>query len=56
MSEYDITFSFEKTFRVDAKNQDKAKEEATDQFAYYFLDSQKDLDELMKIEIHHVEA
>lgn len=56
MSEYDITFKFEKTFRVHAKNQDTAKEEAIDKFAWYFLESQKDIDELMKIEIHHVES
>lgn len=56
MPEFDVTFSFEHTFKVKAKNQDKAKEEAIDNFAYYFLDSQKDLDELMKIEIHHVEV
>ena len=56
MSEYDITFKFEKTFRVHAKNQDTAKEEAIDKFTWYFLESQKDIDELMKIEIHHVES
>ncbi len=56
MPEFDITFSFEKTFRVEAGNQDEAKEEAIDRFAYHFLDSQKDIDELMKVEIHHVES
>jgi len=59
MPEYDVTITLkppEKTFRVEAKNKEKAKEEGTDAFARWLLDSQVDLDDLMTIEIHHAEA
>ena len=57
MPEYDVTVKrLEKTFRVQAKNQDEAKEQGVDAFSYWFLDSQKDLSEIMNVEIHHVES
>jgi len=52
MSEFDITFSFEKTFNVKANNRDEAQEVATEELAEY-IQANKDM---MKVEIHHVEA
>jgi hypothetical protein len=56
MPEFDVTFSFEKTFRVEAHNKDKAQEEGVDKLSYFLSDCQADLDQLMTIEIHHIEG
>jgi len=57
MPDFDVTFKFEKTFRIEGvKNKVKAQEDGIDKVSFFLSDCQADVSELMNIEVHHVEA
>lgn len=54
MPEYDVTFSFEKTFRVKAKNYDIARHDAIEKLVERIKDIENE--DAMNVEIYHVKS